>query len=117
MTLAADLLVVGVFALLGRVSHAEGNLVAGTVATAAPFVVGLLAGWLRAPCAGMPTTAHARTVRFGWWLLAWTVVGGMVLRWLTGEGVAPAFVAVATGVLALGLVGRRMLIGWWRRAR
>lgn len=114
--LAADVGVVVVFALLGRVSHDEGNLVLGTVGTAAPFVLGLLAGWLRAPCAGMPSALRARTVRFGWWLLAWTMAGGVLLRWLTGEGLAPAFLAVATGVLALGLVGRRALAEWWRRA-
>jgi len=112
-TLVGDLLVVVVFAFLGRVSHAEGNLVVGTAATAAPFVLGLLAGWLRAPCAGMASAARARTVRFGWWLLAWTVLGGMLLRWLTGEGSAPAFVLVATGSLAVGLVARRWLVGVW----
>jgi hypothetical protein len=102
-----------VFAFLGRVSHAEGNLVAGTIGTAAPFVLGLLAGWLRAPCAGMPTAQRARTVRFGWWLLGWTMLGGLLLRWLTGEGLAPAFVLVATGVLAVGLVARRWVALLW----
>lgn len=116
--LAVDVGVVAVFALLGRVSHDEGNLLLGTVGTAAPFMLGLLAGWLRAPCAGLPAAQQARTVRFGWWVLATTMVGGVLLRWLTGEGLAPAFLAVATGVLALGLVGRRMLSRWWRqRAR
>lgn len=112
--LVADVVVVVVFALLGRVSHSEGNLVLGTIGTAAPFMLGLLAGWLRAPCAGIPTAQRARTVRFGWWLLAWTLAGGVLLRWLTGEGLAPAFLAVATGVLAVGLVGRRWVSQWWR---
>jgi hypothetical protein len=113
--LVADVTVVVVFALLGRVSHSEGSLVLATIGTAAPFMLGLLAGWLRAPCAGMPTAQRARTVRFGWWLLAWTMAGGVLLRWLTDEGLAPAFLAVATGVLAVGLVGRRWASQWWRR--
>lgn len=112
--LATDVGVVLLFALLGRISHTEGDLVAGTATTAAPFVLGLLAGWLRAPCAGMSAAARARTVRFGAWLLAWTMAGGILLRGLLGEGLAPAFLAVATGVLAVGLVGRRWLAERWR---
>lgn len=108
------MLVVVAFALLGRVSHEEGNLVLGTLGTAAPFVLGLLAGWLRAPCAGLSAADRARTVRFGWWLLAWTMAGGAVLRWLTGDGLAPAFLLVATSVLAAGLVGRRWVGALWR---
>lgn len=117
--LVADVAVVVAFALLGRVSHDEGQLVVGTAATAAPFVLGLLAGWLRAPCAGLSAADRARTVRFGWWLLAWTMAGGIVLRWLVGDGLAPAFLAVATLVLGLGLVGRRWVAAWWssRRSR
>lgn len=107
MPLAADVAVVMLFALLGRIAHERADLVAGTLTTAAPFMLGLLAGWLRAPCAGLAAEHRARTVRFGWWLLAWTLGGGMLLRALIGEGLAPAFVLVAAGVLALGLVGRR----------
>ena len=42
--LVADLLAVVVFVLLGRRSHDEGSAVAGTVATAWPFVTGVLVG-------------------------------------------------------------------------
>ena len=113
--LAADVAVVLTFALLGRIAHDEGSLVAGTLGTAAPFVLGLLAGWLRAPCAGLGAASRARTVRFGWWLVAWTLGGGLLLRWVTGEGSAAAFVAVAAGVLTVGLVGRRWLAQVWQR--
>jgi hypothetical protein len=111
--LVTDLLVVMLFAFLGRVAHAEGDLVAGTLTTAAPFALGLLAGWLRAPCAGIPTAHRARTVRFGWWLLAWTMGGGVLLRAMLGDGLAPAFLLVATTVLTVGLVGRRWGQQWW----
>ena len=113
--LAADLVVVLAFALLGRIAHDEGSLVVGTIGTAAPFVLGLLAGWLRAPCAGLGAASRSRTVGFGWWLVAWTLGGGLLLRWVTGDGTAPAFVAVAAGVLTLGLVGRRWLVEVWQR--
>jgi len=111
--LAADVAVVVVFALLGRLSHDEGNLLTGTLGTAAPFVLGLLSGWLRAPCAGLSAAQRSRTTRFGWWLLAWTMAGGAVLRWLGGDGLAPAFLAVATLVLGVGLVGRRWVVERW----
>jgi hypothetical protein len=111
--LAADVVVVLLFALVGRVSHAEGDLVTGTLTTASPFVIGLLAGWVAGSCAGQPPASQARTVRFGWWLLAWTIGGGLLLRALLGEGLAPAFVLVATCVLALGLVVRRWVAGRW----
>jgi hypothetical protein len=107
--LAADVASVLVFALVGRITHDRGDLVAGTLATAAPFVLGLLAGWLRAPCGGIAAGAQASSTRFGWWLLAWTLGGGLLLRWLVGDGLAPAFVLVATLVLAAALVGRRAI--------
>lgn len=115
--LGLDLVVVVVFAFLGRVAHEEGNLVLGTVGTAAPFAIGLLAGWLRAPCAGMSAAGRVHTVRFGWWLLLWTMLGGVLLRWLAGEGLAPAFLLVAVTVLGAGLVGRRWVAGTMHRRR
>lgn len=118
--LLLDIGVVLGFALIGRLSHGRDDLVVATVTTAAPFVIGLLAGWLRAPCAGMPTAQRARTMRFGWWVLATTMGGGILLRALVGDGLAPAFLLVTTGVLTLGLVGRRwLLLRWesWRSTR
>lgn len=109
--LVADVAVVLLFALLGRVSHAEGGLLGGTVSTAAPFALGLLAGWVSGSCAGVPSAQRAGTVRFGWWVLGCTMVGGVALRGLLGEGLAPAFLLVALGFLTAGLVGRRWLLG------
>ena len=108
-TLALDVAAVLLFALAGRAAHADGDLVAGTGAIAAPFVLGLLAGWVRAPCAGIPAAQRARTVRFGWWLVAWTMAGGIVIRWLLGDGLSPVFLLVAAAVLSVLLVGRRAL--------
>jgi hypothetical protein len=113
--LVADICLVVLFALAGRISHDEGNFVLGTLGTAAPFALGLMAGWLRAPCAGMATAQRARSVRFGWWLLLWTLGGGILLRWVVGDGLAPAFLLVATAVLLVGLVGRRWVGARLRR--
>jgi hypothetical protein len=104
--LGADLIGVLVFATVGRRSHAEGLTAQGVLATAAPFVAGLAAGWVvargwRAPAKAWPTGVTV-------WLV--TVIGGMLGRRLAGEGTAPSFVVVATIFLGLALLGRRVLL-------
>jgi Protein of unknown function (DUF3054) len=103
--LGADLAGVLVFAAVGRRSHAEGLTPAGVLATAAPFVAGLVVGWVvargwRAPSRVWPTGVTI-------WLL--TVAGGMLGRGLVGAGTAPSFVVVASIFLGLALLGRRGL--------
>ena len=102
---AVDVLAVVAFATAGRRNHAEGLDVAGVLGTAGPFLVAGAAGWAvtrawRRPAAVVPTG-----------LVVWgvTLVGGMLLRRLVGEGTAPAFVVVATLVLGGLLLGWRVL--------
>lgn len=107
VALVVDALLVVVFAVVGRSSHAERIDVAGVWGTAWPFLVGLGVGWLAArawrhPLAVWPT---------GVILWASTIVMGMLLRLVTGQGTAVAFVAVATITLALLLLGWRA-IAW-----
>lgn len=102
--LGLDLLVVLVFAALGRASHDLGLGVLGVLATAWPFVVGTAAGWL---CLLRVPPGVRR-----WWMDGAVValcalLLGMVLRWLTGGGTATPFVLVAAGVLLGGLLGWR----------
>jgi hypothetical protein len=103
--LLLDVIAVLAFAALGRRSHAEGIDVAGVLATAWPFLVGVAGGWLasrawRRPLAVLPT---------GLVTLVATVAVGMLLRVATGSGTAASFVVVATLVLAALIVGWRML--------
>ena len=79
--------------------------------TAWPFLSGALMGWLisrgwRAPTALRPTG-----------LAVWfaCVVGGMVLRAVSGQGVAASFVVVATIVLGTFVVGWRAVVRIVRR--
>jgi len=106
---AVDLALVLVFAAVGRASHDEGNAVVGTLATAWPFLVGAVVGWalVRALSHRWPLTVGA-----GISVAVATVVGGMLLRVLTGQGTAPAFVAVATVAVAVLLVGWRAAVAW-----
>lgn len=110
----ADLVLVILFAAVGRASHDEGNPVVGALSTAWPFLVGTAIGWL-----------VVRVLRRSWPLAVgpgitvWfaTLVFGMLLRQLTGQGTAASFVVVAAVVLALFLVGWRALLALGGRAR
>jgi hypothetical protein len=111
MALFADVACVVVFAAIGRASHDESDGLLSVWATAWPFLAGCVLGWLasrawRAPLAMMPTGVAV-------WLSA--VIAGMVLRALTGAGTAVSFVVVASLVLALFIVGWRLLVAARRR--
>ena len=105
--LATDAAAVLVFVAAGRRSHEEGLTVLGIARTAAPFLLGLGAGWLATRAWRAPASL---STGLGVW--AATAAGGLVLRALVfGDGVAPAFVVVA--ICALGL----LLVGWRLAAR
>lgn len=111
--LALDLLGVLVFALAGRRSHMGTLDLAGILAVAWPFAAGAVVGWLatkawRSPAAVLPTGVVV-------WLC--TLVVGMLLRAVTGQGTAWPFVVVATLVLAALLVGWRLVVRWSRVVR
>jgi hypothetical protein len=106
-----DAALVLVFAIVGRRSHAEGLDLAGISGTAWPFLVGLGVGWLAArawrhPLAPWPTGAV---------IWAATLVVGMLLRLVSGQGVQLAFVLVAAISLAILLLGWRGLAALIRR--
>ena len=112
-----DLVLVLVFAGIGRMSHEEGLSVAGLARTAVPFVVGWLAGWVLV--AVVPTTRHRpRSLLAG--VLVWVavVVVGMVVRGgVVGDGVQTSFVVVTTIVVAVFLLGWRALAALVTRGR
>lgn len=105
LALALDLVVVVVFATIGRASHKESLSVAGIAETAWPFVVGLLVGWLITRAWRAP----ARIGSIGLVIWGWTLVIGIALRATSGQGVQLAFVIVATVVLGLFLLGWRLV--------
>lgn len=110
----ADVVLVILFAAVGRASHDEGNPIVGALSTAWPFLVGTAVGWL-----------VVRMLRGSWPLevgpgiTVWfaTLVFGMLLRRVTGEGTAASFVLVAAVVLAVFLIGWRALAALGRRRR
>jgi hypothetical protein len=106
--LLLDVLLVLVFAAVGRGSHGE-DVVVGLVGTAWPFLLGLLAGWLIAVPVSRGRLRGRSVVPTGLLVWAATLVVGMTARALAGQGVAVSFVIVAGVVLALFLIGLRVL--------
>lgn len=109
----ADAVLILVFAAIGRDAHQRGEIVTGVLATAWPFLAGAAASWLvlrawRAPLAVWPTGV-------GVWL--GTVACGMLLRAVTGQTVVLPFVVVALVVLAVFLLGYRLLVSAAYRLR
>lgn len=108
VALTVDVVLVLVFAAIGRASHAETSPVLGAATTAWPFLVGTLVGWsvVRQRRKDWPIdVGPGITVWFS------TVLFGMLLRLATQQGTALPFVAVAAVTLAALLIGWRALAG------
>lgn len=114
MAFLVDVVLVLVFAAIGRASHAETNPVLGAASTAWPFLVGTVVGW---------TVVRLRRkdwpLGVGPGITVWfsTVFFGMLLRLATQQGTALPFVAVAAVTLAVLLIGWRALAGRATAAR
>lgn len=107
-----DAVFVLVFAVIGRASHQEDA--AGFLVTAWPFLVALLLGHL---VAALLPGRPRRSWSLAWGAVVWvvTVVGGMLLRVVSGDTAQVAFIIVATLVLGLLLVGWRAVAAVLRR--
>lgn len=105
LALVCDVALVTLFAGLGRSEHARAATLLGLFETAWPFLAGLAIMWI-------VTFAYRRPlsiVRTGIPVWIGTVAIGMGLRLLTGSGTALPFVLVATGTLAVFLLGWRAI--------
>ncbi|PPF43811.1 DUF3054 domain-containing protein [Pseudoclavibacter sp. AY1F1] len=114
LPLIVDLLLIVVFAIIGRMSHSEGVSLAGIVTTGWPFVLGLLAAWV------LVTLFRWRPWRpFPAGVFVWvvTVGGGMLLRLAIGDTAEVAFVIVASIVLGAFLLLPRLLLDTGRETR
>ncbi|WP_306364714.1 DUF3054 domain-containing protein [Nocardia sp. CC227C] len=112
-----DAVLVVLFCAIGRSSHDE-SILTGLAHTAWPFEAGLILGWAIAfaVCAWQSERDFDTAVRrFDGWSLwptgviiwATTLVGGMLLRVVSGQGTAFSFILVAATALALFLLGPR----------
>jgi hypothetical protein len=104
-----DTLAVLLFVGIGRATHAESASLPGFARTAWPFLCGLAIGW--GLCRAWRRAAALVPTGVTGWLA--TVAGGMVLRVVSGQGIAIAFVLVALGFLGAALLGwRAIALGW-----
>lgn len=102
----ADVACVLVLATGGLAAHTPGEGVVRLLYVAWPFAAGALVGWLvtrawRRPWRLWPTGVVV-------WACAWAL--GVLLRVLTGQGVAPAFQLVSLSVLGVTMLGWRAVV-------
>ena len=105
LTYLFDLLSVFLFVAIGRHVHNHGLAWKGMFSTTWPFGVGLLAGWIYLRLA----KRSAASIRSGFVVVLFTVVTGMILRVISGQGTAFTFIVVALVFLSLFLVGWRWI--------
>jgi len=101
---SADLLAVLVFSAVGRSSHAEGIDAFGVLTTAAPFLLGLVIGWL----VGRAWRAPLR-LPVGVAVWVGVVVVGLGVRTAYTHRRPLTFVVVAAASRAVFLLGGRAL--------
>lgn len=105
ITLVTDAVLVCLFAVVGYYTHAQNLEFSGIVRTAWPFMAALAIAWL----ANAVWTAPLAPLRTGVGIWATTVLVGMIIRIILGEGTAGPFILVASGVNLFTLVGWRVL--------
>ena len=94
------------FVAVGRRNHDESAGISGVVEVALPFLIALISGWLVTRAWRSPQALSTGVVI---WLI--TVVLGLALRnFLFDRGTATPFIIVATLVLGVLLVGRRLIL-------
>ncbi len=100
-----DLVLVVVFAVVGRASHAEGLTVGGISQTGWPFLAACIAGWIVVSL--LDDNGYGPRAALVLWLV--TVLGGMGLRIATGDTAELPFVIVATISLFSAFFGWRLI--------
>jgi hypothetical protein len=111
---AVDVVAILLFAALGRRNHDEGATITGVLVVAWPFLAGWTIAWFATRLDRRPRASGAALRA-----LAVAIPVALLLRVVSGRGIAPAFIVVAVVFLGLVLVGRRALvslIGGHRRA-
>lgn len=101
-----DVICVIIFSIAGRSAHGGVHGVADVANVAWPFLIALVVGWM---IVGGTRRTAPRTLTDGVIVFVATLAGGMLIRGATGGGTAAAFVMVASGFLALTLIGWRLL--------
>lgn len=115
LVIAIDVVLVAAFCVIGRRSHEEGILgdLPGLAHTLWPFLAAAVVAHVVVRIVELPADRWTA----GGVVWAVTVVLGLVLRAISGQGTAPSFMIVTTLVLALFLIGWRLIVAVVRRLR
>lgn len=106
LTVGLDVFAVVLFVAIGRRSHDQSGAFTAVVETAAPFLIGLVAGWLVARA-----WRHPASLLTGIVIWPVTVLVGMIVRNIVFDrGTAASFVIVATLFVGACLVGWRLVL-------
>ena len=106
LAVGLDVFAVVLFVAIGRRNHDESGAFTAVIETAAPFLIGLVAGWLAARAWRHPTSLLTGIV-----IWPVTILVGMMVRNLAFDrGTAASFVIVATLFVGLCLVGWRIAL-------
>jgi hypothetical protein len=108
---ALDGIAVLVFVTIGRSVHQHGLGIGGIASTLWPFAVGLGCGWIVL----LVTRRDPRHLLGGVEITIVTVTVGMILRVVSGQGTALAFILVALGFLGATMALGRVLASATRR--
>lgn len=108
LVVAIDVVLVAVFCVIGRLTHTEGIFgdIPGTLNTMWPFLVAVLL----AHAVMLIRRVRAERMLPGAVIWAVTVVVGLLLRAVSGQGTALPFMIVASLTLALFLIGWRGIL-------
>lgn len=109
--ISGDLLLILLFVLIGRSSHGHELTFAGVFVTFWPFAAGVLAGWLLI----WRTHRNPLTRTSGLIIALLTVLFGMLLRVVSGQGTEFTFILVATLFLSLFLIVWRFALSIMRQ--
>ncbi len=99
-----DVTCILIFVVIGRRNHGETADAAGSLRTAAPFLIALAGAWVGARAWRAPRALATGVVL---WIVT-ASVGLGIRRYVFGDGIAMPFVIVATVVIGLLLVGTRL---------
>lgn len=107
-----DQILILLFVLIGQFNHGEMTVaklmtfdgLVQYIGAAFPFMLAAFLGW-----AGLILRSYYKIMPAGLVVWATTVVLGMMLRVMNGQTIQPAFVAVAAVILAVLLLGWRLI--------
>lgn len=99
------------FVLVGRASHAESFGILGILETWWPFLIGLIIGWLMLFAWRTP---HGIILQ-GVTIWGSTVVVGLLLRFVTGQGAELSFIVVTVVAIGVLLIGWRLIARYFAR--